>query len=279
MRANRSTVRDHYTSHHCNGAYQYFCPQCAKCFKRQASLRKHILHVHNKKRVMCDYCNKSYSGTHGLKNHLILRHPTEVSATKRPKNFICKECGMAFLSPSHLRIHSVKHSSARNFYCVECDKSFKTSVALKQHLKIAVPHVNYLELPIQCDQCEKRFSCRRGLDSHANRVHFNIKPFQCDQCDKAYTRLDSLTMHKKKIHEGYTLPRKFPCPMCDKIFDRNAILKSHIRTHTGERPYQCSKCPATFSQAGILGTHMKLIHLKLTRDGRPRASNSTINVE
>ncbi|CAG9796064.1 unnamed protein product [Diatraea saccharalis] len=60
--------------------------------------------------------------------------------------------------------------------------------------------------------------------------------------------------------------------MCDKVFDRNQILKSHIRTHTGERPYQCTKCPAQFSQASVLGTHVKLIHLKLARNGRPKAS-------
>ncbi|KAG6446618.1 hypothetical protein O3G_MSEX004548 [Manduca sexta] len=271
MRSGRLTIRDHYTAYHCHGYYQYNCPHCPKSFKRQVSMRKHICYSHkNKERVICAYCNKSYASKEVLKAHMMRRHPKKVSAGEKCKRCVCAECGLAFASPSQLRSHGRKHSLSRDYYCVECDKSFKSDSTLKQHLKTASPHINYIDLPLPCTHCNKRFAIRRDLERHTNRVHLNLRPYKCDRCDKSYVTSWCLTEHKRIIHEGYKRPMKFSCPMCDKVFDRNHILKTHLRTHTGERPYQCSKCPAQFSQAGILNTHMKLIHLKLTRDGRPK---------
>ncbi|CAH2099286.1 unnamed protein product [Euphydryas editha] len=269
-RISRLTIKDHYSAYHLQGPFLHECLHCKKMFKRQVSLKKHIAYSHmTQNRSKCKICQKTYVNKEGLKTHMIDKHPSEVTSGTIKKH-VCAECGTAFKAPSQLRNHMVKHSGARNHYCVECDKGFKSYNALKQHLKVATPHVNYLELPLKCDHCDRRFSVRRDLERHSNRVHLNIKPFQCDKCDKAYVNLWSLTEHKRFTHEGHKRPLNFPCPFCDKVFNRNATRKSHIRTHTGERPFACSICPAKFSQAGVLGTHVRLVHLKLTRDGRPK---------
>ncbi|XP_063834834.1 zinc finger protein 311-like isoform X2 [Ostrinia nubilalis] len=267
------TIREHYFATHAQGYTQSKCPHCPKMFKRPRALRKHVCQVHSTRpRVTCAHCAKSYANKAVLKTHMMLLHPKEVSAVEASKRCVCRECGKGFHSPSHLKKHSLTHSIRKDFYCVECDKSFKSDETLKHHLKTALPHVNYSELPLPCQHCDKRFAIRRDLDRHVNRVHLNIKPFQCDSCDKAYVNGWSLTEHKRLIHEGYKRPLKYPCKLCDKIFDRNSILKSHIRTHTGERPYQCELCSAAFSQRGVLATHTRLVHLRLTRDGRPKPS-------
>ncbi|XP_045456544.1 zinc finger protein 501-like [Melitaea cinxia] len=269
-RTSRLTIKEHYSAYHHQDPYLHECLHCHKMFKRQISLKKHIKFTHmTQKRSKCEICQKTYVNKEGLKTHMIDKHPSEATAGTIKKH-VCPDCGVAFKAPSQLRSHMVKHTGARNYYCVECDKGFKSNNSLKQHLKIAAPHVNYLELPLKCDHCDKRFSVRRDLVRHSNRVHLNIKPFQCDKCDKAYVNLWSLTEHKRFTHEGHRRPLNFPCPFCDKVFSRNATRKSHIRTHTGERPFACNSCPAKFSQAGVLATHVKLVHLKLTRDGRPK---------
>ncbi|KAG8319661.1 hypothetical protein J6590_086781 [Homalodisca vitripennis] len=48
--------------------------------------------------------------------------------------------------------------------------------------------------------------------------------------------------------------------MCGKAFARKAEIRDHERTHTGEKPYQCEFCGATFSQRSNLQSHKRATH-------------------
>lgn len=52
-----------------------------------------------------------------------------------------------------------------------------------------------------------------------------------------------------------TGPTWFPCPYCEKIFGQNVILVRHIRRHTGEKPFKCSICQASFTRKSSLVSH------------------------
>ncbi|WLF79171.1 DNA-binding transcription factor [Lodderomyces elongisporus] len=41
----------------------------------------------------------------------------------------------------------------------------------------------------------------------------------------------------------------YPCPQCDKVFQKPYNLKSHMKTHSTEKPFQCSYCPKTFARS------------------------------
>ncbi|KAL1493096.1 hypothetical protein ABEB36_011223 [Hypothenemus hampei] len=62
------------------------------------------------------------------------------------------------------------------------------------------------------------------------------------------------------ILEGSTSPSSIKCVFCNRVFPREKSLQAHLRTHTGERPYECDypRCSRKFAQSGQLKTHQRL---------------------
>ncbi|XP_057210070.1 zinc finger protein 516 isoform X1 [Triplophysa rosa] len=53
---------------------------------------------------------------------------------------------------------------------------------------------------------------------------------------------------------------EYVCPVCRKSFSQPSHYRTHMRSHTGERPFQCRYCPYSASQKGNLKTHVQTVH-------------------
>ena len=85
------------------------------------------------------------------------------------------------------------------------------------------------------------------------------RPYACpvETCPRRFSRSDELTRHMR-THTGQ---KPFQCRICMRNFSRSDHLTTHIRTHTGEKPFACETCGRRFARSDERRRHMK-IHLR-----------------
>ncbi|XP_057566890.1 zinc finger protein 665-like [Hippopotamus amphibius kiboko] len=78
--------------------------------------------------------------------------------------------------------------------------------------------------------------------------------YKCTEYGKTFHQGSNLRSHQRS-HIGEKLHK---CNVCDKVFNRNSDLVIHQRIHTGEKPYKCNECDKVFSTKGKLSIHQRI---------------------
>lgn len=119
--------------------------------------------------------------------------------------------------------------------------------------KVITPDVLFrTKAPFTCEVCEETFEEFDGLDSHGIAVH---KRFICSYCGKAFTSRPNRERHVR-YHTG---EKPYKCDLCSASFIRGDDLKYHRTTkHADVKPFVCGACNSSFALPKDLEKHLRV---------------------
>lgn len=227
----------------------FSCALCSETFESKWALSFHAQKMHIGNRVSCDGqcsivgCSRIFANQEKLDRHVSVHQLLTCDICQ--KQVQGKAC-----MRGHLKSHRPK--PAERFSCPICNEEFNAHYRFECHMQV---HGGKSSFKCQYDGCGRLFRYQRKFDEHTE-VHEKLlndpaaRALYCKTCDKLMQTPSLFERHKCL---------KFICYFCGKVYKRMSLLKEHLNSHTGAKPYECTVCKKSFARYYNLRRH-SMIH-------------------
>lgn len=242
------------------------CPYCSEPFTRDKPPMKHLREHETEQKKVCNKCVQMFQGNE------LQEHVEKFNVHGHKFSLTCDICFKEFKVKAKLKEHKTqKHGHIDlSHICDVCGRSYPSLSSFKNHIILHLPKKDI------CEYCQQSFPTPYALKAHV-KTHLNLQDqYFCNYCGKCYKRKSGVKFHIVKCHTSSH--EMFKCQYCDKTFSRKEYRRNHEFLHTGHKPYQCQKCPLSFTNWGNCNKHMIRRHgVTLAKTRRTTAGRLRVN--
>ncbi|XP_055705290.1 zinc finger protein 878-like [Phlebotomus papatasi] len=218
----------------------------------------------------CRECGETFNEWTELMNHRENSHSL----------YTCKTCKKEEISVKDFEYHLQIHGGFRLFKCIICNENFSFLCELNDHLPkhlyevTDLKKIEYVEVSEAHDEpCSQDIYIKtEDSDNEGNNLDEDVfsetEPGKIGEEERKCSELIEIDQ-VDKIKRGRPketdvprpmLKRRFKCSHCSTTTKTATSLKLHMRSHTGEKPYECADCGRYYLQKCALKIHITMKH-------------------